>query len=113
MKDYKAHSVQSEFPNILVTLPRVRSDGLAAWRDASFRASPNSSGTEKNGTLSLLDGSARTIVTFQFTNLGIVRLSGVPNAAPAPRMMQADFYCEGITLTVPEAKTEAMPRVRR
>lgn len=103
----KIHAEGIEFPNILVKLPRERSDGLAAWRDASFAASTGSSVAEKNGTLNLLDGSARTIVTFQFTNLGIMRLSVVPNAGPAPRMMQAEFYGEGITSTVPETKTEA------
>jgi hypothetical protein len=105
-----ARPTQTAFPNILVTLPRKRSDGLAAWREASV-AAPSSSGNEKNGTLSLLDGSARTIVTFQFTNLGIMRLSVVPNAGPALRMMQAEFYCEGITITVPEIQTEAGGRV--
>jgi hypothetical protein len=102
------HAEQTEIPNILVTLPREHSDGLAAWRDASFAASPGSN--EKNGTLNLLDGSARAIVTFQFTNLGILRLSVVPNAGPAPRLMQAEFYCENISITVPEIKTEATRR---
>lgn len=107
------HAAPTEFPDsILVTLPRERSDGLAAWRDASFAASPGSSGVEKNSTLSLLDGSARTIVTIQFTNLGIKSLSVVPNPGPAPRMMQADFYCEGITITVPEIKAEAAAQRR-
>ena len=103
----RLHPTPAEFPNLIGTLPGEKSSDLAAWRDQTV-AGGGSAAQKKTGQLNLLDPAAKTICTLEITGLGILRLSVVPAASPAPRLMQAEFFCEGMTITAPPASAAAI-----
>lgn len=104
-----------ELPVLLVKIPRQSSTAVSAWCDRVMAAGMQGrsvAAEERVGSLELANTGGQTLLTFQFTNIGITRLSVLPNAGPGPRFLEAELYMEGLKIVQPAPPPEAVKSVK-
>lgn len=96
-----------EIPNLVFTVPVADAAELQKWHKDFVIDGNNGDDKERGGTLELLTPDlASSLLVLKFSNLGIFALSPVAAAAgsDAVARMQAELYCESLSLEVPLAK---------
>jgi len=102
LRDYRAGTIQPEFPNLRITLAESSSQTWTTWFDDFVVKGMSGDANEKSGKLSFLAADLKTVLgEVTFFNLGIFRLEPEPQAVQeAIARIRADLYCERMELKV-------------
>ena len=106
-----AETAPPEFSNLTLTLARSDEEEWNRWRDSFIVNGANNDASEKTGTLELLTpaGSttpAETVITFQFSHVGLVRTKAIADRSNAESLskIQAELYYETVNLVGPSPR---------
>jgi hypothetical protein len=106
VRDNQLKPVKIEFPNVVITLAESNSQPLYDWLDDFLISGNNGDGKEKSGTLEYLTPDLKeSFFTLNFSHLGIFKLATEVAETNNVRRIEADMYCESISLTFNNSAT--------
>jgi hypothetical protein len=100
-----------EYSNLVVTLAETQGADWKNWATDFIINGNNADAQEKPGTLEIRDNLLSPVLSLQFSNVGIARLTRPPVEAgnESIRRLQADLYYERLSLTTPLIAVTTMP----
>jgi hypothetical protein len=93
-----------EIPSLVVTVPMNHATPFLEWHESFVILGKSGDEQEREGSLELLTPDLKeTLLTLNFSHLGIFAVSAPPTEANADQIavLKAEMYCEAMSLTAP------------
>jgi len=112
LRDLGVEAASLVVPDLVVTVAESHAADFAAWHDDFVIQGKNDQAHEKQGKLEFLGVDMKEVLfTLTFSGLGIFRLSRAKEerGAGAVSLVEAQIYCEQMSLTYPQAVAPVAP----